>query len=199
MSRCGLAGLRPSGFLRQLCAATYNNPVNWLAAGNPGELERQHVAGMKVQSCDSSCRQLQRVSIKPNRIVTTIRHSDPAATRTRLESLGYKYSEKIPQLLINFSGQLSDKLRVDSAPAAGGYYGYRSGKYGAWGGYNSTYVDQYTEGTVNIDMVDAAANRMVWEGIVTGRVTDKTKENLGPVLDAVVAELLAEFPAHAGN
>lgn len=122
-----------------------------------------------------------------------------AATRTRLESLGYQYSESNPQLLINFGGQLSDKLRVDSVPSAGGYYGYRAGMYGAWGGYNSTYVDQYTEGTVNIDMVDASANRMVWEGVVTGRVTDKTKENIGPVLDAVVAELLRDFPPHAAN
>lgn len=121
-----------------------------------------------------------------------------AATRARLESLGYKYSESNPQLLINFAGQLSDKIDVDSVPSAGGYYGYRAGMYGAWGGY-STYVDQYTEGTVNIDMVDAAANRMVWEGVVTGRVTDKTKENLGPALDAVVAELLSEFPAHVSD
>ena len=121
-----------------------------------------------------------------------------AATRARLESLGYTYSETSPELLINFGGQLSDKIDIDSAPTAGGYYGYRTGMYGAWGGY-STYVDQYTEGTVNIDMVDRQANRMVWEGIVTGRVTDKTRENIGPVLDAVVAELLADFPAHTGN
>lgn len=122
-----------------------------------------------------------------------------AATRTRLESLGYKYTDTKPELLINFGGQLSDKLRVDSAPSAGGYYGYRSGMYGAWGGYNTTYVDQYTEGTLNVDIVDAAARRMVWEGVVTGRVTEETKENIGPVLDSAVAELLADFPAHVAK
>lgn len=122
-----------------------------------------------------------------------------AATRTRLESLGYQYSEANPQLLINFGGQLSDKLRVDSVPSAGGYYGYRAGMYGAWGGYNTTYVDQYTEGTLNVDIVDAQRNRMVWEGIVTGRVTEDTRENIGPAIDNAVAELLADFPAHAAN
>jgi hypothetical protein len=122
-----------------------------------------------------------------------------AATRTRLESLGYKYSETNSQLLINFAGQLNDKLRVDSAPVTGGYYGYRAGMYGAWGGYNTTYVDQYTEGTLNIDIVDAAANRMVWEGVATGRVTDETMQNIGPAIDSAVAELLANFPAHAAE
>jgi hypothetical protein len=123
-----------------------------------------------------------------------------SATQTRLQGLGYTYSETNPDVLVNFGAQLNDKLRVDTmpvSPAMGmGYYGYRGGMYGAWGGYNQTTVDQYTEGTVNIDVVDAKLKRLVWQGTAVGRVTDKTRENLPAVIDAVVGEILATYPAH---
>jgi len=40
---------------------------------------------------------------------------------------------------------------------------------------------------------------MVWEGIVTGRVTEDTRENIGPAIDSAVAELLADYPAHVAK
>lgn len=126
-----------------------------------------------------------------------------SATRTKLESLGYTYDETNPQLRINFGGQLSDKLRVSSAPAGPvvgvGYYGYRAGMYGAWGGYNQTTVSQYTEGTLNLDVVDVAANRMVWESVANGRVTEEDLKNVGPVLTEVVGEMLSKFPPHSAQ
>ena len=123
-----------------------------------------------------------------------------SATRTKLESLGYTYDETNPQLRINFGGQLSDKLRVSSAPTVGvGYYGYRAGMYGAWGGYNQTTVSQYTEGTLNLDVVDVAANRMVWESVANGRVTEEDLKNVGPVLTEGVGEMLSKFPPHAAR
>jgi hypothetical protein len=126
-----------------------------------------------------------------------------SATRTKLESLGYTYDETNPQLRINFGGQMSDKLRVSSAPVGPvvgvGYYGYRAGMYGAWGGYNQTTVSQYTEGTLNLDVVDVAANRMVWESVANGRVTEDDLKNIGPVLTEVVGEMLSKFPPHAAQ
>ena len=53
-----------------------------------------------------------------------------------MKSRGYVKSEN-PDLLINVSGRLKEKTRVTNTSGAymGGYYGYRSGFYGAWGGY----------------------------------------------------------------
>ncbi|HET9447547.1 MAG TPA: DUF4136 domain-containing protein [Steroidobacteraceae bacterium] len=124
-----------------------------------------------------------------------------AAVRRELEARGYTYAQDNPQLLVNFNAKLDDKLRVDSAPTASiamgrGYYGYRGGFYSAWPAYETS-VDQYTQGTLNIDVVDASQKRLVWEGIAVGRVTQKTRENLGAAIDATVAEIFKKFPITA--
>ena len=112
-----------------------------------------------------------------------------------------------PDLLINVSARLEDKTKVTttSSPAmyGGGYYGYRGGMYDPWGGYGygtSTHVSQYTEGTVNIDMVDINQKRMVWEGIAIGRVDDKKKSGeLRENIMTGVAEMFAAYPFRAGQ
>lgn len=60
-----------------------------------------------------------------------------------------------------------DQGHPDRSMMHGGYYGYRRGYYDPWMGYGygtTTQVSQYTEGTINIDLVDMAQKRMVWEG-----------------------------------
>lgn len=67
---------------------------------------------------------------------------------------------------MNFQARLTERTQVAPggpviAPRAG-YYGYR--RYGAWPGYafaTAPVVRQYTEGTLNIDLVDRSRNRMV--------------------------------------
>lgn len=79
----------------------------------------------------------------------------------------------------------------------------RGGDYGAWGGYGyntSTHVDQYTEGTVNVDMVDISANQMVWEGVAVGRLKeDRSNEELTENINAAVASMFAEYPFRAAG
>jgi len=119
---------------------------------------------------------------------------------------GYVKSDS-PDLLINVSARLEDKTKVTttSSPAmyGGGYYGYRGGMYDPWGGYGygtSTHVSQYTEGTVNVDMVDIAQKRMVWEGIAIGRIDEKQKsgELRQDIMDGI-AEMFANYPFRAGQ
>ncbi len=85
----------------------------------------------------------------------------------------------------------------------GGYYGYRGGMYDPWGGWGygtSTHVSQYTEGTVNVDMVDIDNKRMVWEGIAIGRVNEKKQnENLRQDIMDGVAEMFENYPFRAGQ
>jgi len=127
------------------------------------------------------------------------------AISKEMESRGYTKSEN-PDLLINVSGRLQDKTRVTTTSdpyMAGGYYGYRRGAYGAWGGYGygtQTHVSQYTEGTVNVDIVDRAQKRMVWEGVAVGRVNEKrTSEETRANIHAGISEMFAGFPFRAGQ
>lgn len=122
-----------------------------------------------------------------------------------MESRGYTLSNN-PDLLINVSGRLQDKTKVTTTSdpyMGGGYYGYRRGYYGTWGGYGygtTTHVSNYTEGTVNVDMVDRAQKRMVWEGVAVGRIDeDKTNEERRQGIYAGIQEMFAGYPFRAGQ
>lgn len=125
-----------------------------------------------------------------------------AATQRELDARGLRLDEQAPQLLVNFNASLNQRVRVASYPypAAGyaywGYYGYRYGLYGGWPLYYSD-VYTYDEGTVNIDVVDAARKQLVWEGVVIGSVTQKEIDNLQASLEHAVALAFARFPLPA--
>ena len=127
------------------------------------------------------------------------------AISKEMESRGYTQSDR-PDLMINVSGRLQDKTKVTTTSdpyMGGGYYGYRGGRYGTWGGYGygtSTHVSNYTEGTVNVDMVDHELKRMVWEGVAVGRVNDKkTSEETRANIQAGIQEMFAAYPFRAGQ
>jgi len=122
-----------------------------------------------------------------------------------MASRGYTQSDN-PDLMINVSGRLQDKTKVTTTSdpyMGGGYYGYRRGAYGAWGGYGygtSTHVSNYTEGTVNVDMVDRALKRMVWEGVAVGRVNEKkTNDETRQNIYSGIQEMFAGYPFRAGQ
>ena len=120
------------------------------------------------------------------------------ATTRELEARGLRYEASSPQLLVNFNGRLSDKLRVDNyAPpmAMHPYYGYRGGYYSSWPMYgNEQRVTSYTEGTLNIDVVDVAKKQLIWEGTAVDAVTQKTLDNIQPAIDAFVVATFKKYP-----
>ncbi|MDH4107799.1 MAG: DUF4136 domain-containing protein [Gammaproteobacteria bacterium] len=118
---------------------------------------------------------------------------------------GYQKSDD-PDLLINFNARLEDKTKVSTSPApmygGYGYYGYRRGFYDPWMGYGyatETHVSQYTEGTVNIDLVDARQKKLVWEAVGIGRVRDDAFENLEARVNAAVPKFFESYPFRAGE
>lgn len=118
-----------------------------------------------------------------------------AASR-ELEARGYTKSDN-PDLLVNFNVQTKEKIQsstMPAGPAYGGYYGYRSGYYGVWGGYETT-VTQYTEGTLTVDVVDAARKQLAWDGTAVGRVREEARKNLQPAIDKVMTQIFAKFPS----
>ena len=121
-----------------------------------------------------------------------------AATQREMQTRGMRLDPAAPQLLVNFSAALNDKLRVTTLPSSGlglGYYGYRGGLYSVWPLYaDQTIVSQYKEGTLNIDVVDAARKQLVWEGVVTDSVTQKMLDDVPAAVDAAVKAAFAKYP-----
>jgi hypothetical protein len=128
------------------------------------------------------------------RTILTTRLQD--ATRREMEKRGYQYAATDPQLKVNYNVNISNKTDVRSTPSASaGYYGYRAGMYGTWGGYpQDVETVHYQEGTLSIDLVDAAKQQLVWQGVAQGRVSKDVMQNPGPAVDKVVADIFARFP-----
>lgn len=116
------------------------------------------------------------------------------STRAQLERLGFVYAEagSEPDLRLNFFLKVVDKQRLRSEPS--GYYSYRAGYYGTWGGYPYMETVDYRTGTLSIDLVDAKRKQLVWQGIAEGEVKDESLKNPGPALDKVVVRIFSNFP-----
>jgi Domain of unknown function (DUF4136) len=130
-----------------------------------------------------------------------------AATQRQLQARGLTLVASAPQLLVNFNASISDKTRVTTMPVlvepnfgvgfyGGGYYGYRGSLYSPWPMYvDQTVVSNYKEGTLNIDIVDAARKQLVWEGVVVDHsVSQKELSNLPASIDAAVTAAFARYP-----
>lgn len=130
-----------------------------------------------------------------------------AAVDKEMQARGYHKTGNDPDLLINFNAILEDKTKITTSPApmtgyGVGYYGYRGGFYDPWYGYGyaqETHVSQYTQGTFNIDLVDAEKKKLVWECVGVGRVTDKALDNLEQSVNNAVPKYFARFPFRAGS
>lgn len=101
------------------------------------------------------------------------------------------------ELLVNFNVSQKEKLRSTTTPSTSlGYYSYRggSGYHGSLGMSFETRTSQYTEGTLNIDIVDAKAKQVIWEGVAIGRLKEKPPEDLKGYISGVVGSIFEEYP-----
>lgn len=120
-----------------------------------------------------------------------------SAVSSQMEARGYKYSEERPDLLVNFFMNTRERteLRPGMRTSLGyGYYGYRYGLYSAWPLYDEDRTVTYKVGTLNIDIVDAEKKQLIWEGVAEGRVTEEELQNPKVAINAVVTELMRNYP-----
>jgi hypothetical protein len=121
------------------------------------------------------------------------------ATRAELGKRGIQEAPQ-PQLLVNFSTNVENRTEVQSTgtSASYGFYGYRAGMYGAWGGYpQDVYTTHYQQGTLAIDLVDSQKKQLVWQGVAQARLTQKMLDNPGAAIGSVVTDIFEKYPVKA--
>jgi len=127
------------------------------------------------------------------------------STRREMELRNFEYVDdpEAADLLLNFNAQLNQQIRtVDVVEPAFGpaFWDYRFGMYTTWPTYqHTTAIDQFTEGSVVIDLIDAEAERMIWEGTAKGRVTERTRRDAAEELDKAVKSIFDRFPIPASS
>lgn len=117
------------------------------------------------------------------------------ATRRAMEAKGYVYTERSPELLLNFYANVQNRQEIRTTPAPG-YYGYRRGYYG---GFGATQIETvtYREGTLTVDLIEAQRKLLVWQATAEGSVSEEARKNPGAAIDTVVAKLMEPLPAPA--
>ena len=125
-----------------------------------------------------------------------------ANVQREMEARGYRYDAKSPDLKVNFQAVVQERSDVYTMPRSdiAWLYSYRARSYVAvpiW--YDEATVSRYTEGTLTVDLVDAAKNRMVWTGDAIGRVVRRNPEQRAADIDASVAAIFAKYPYSAGS
>jgi hypothetical protein len=55
-------------------------------------------------------------------------------------------------------------------------------------------IEQYTDGQLNINLVDPQTRQVILQSSTRGRLTKKDYENAQATLDAAVAEIFQQFP-----
>jgi Domain of unknown function (DUF4136) len=110
------------------------------------------------------------------------------STRDELVRHGYVYSEKNPDLKVNFNWRVTERQELRSYPTSNGVLIRRAG-------LQDYDLVHYRQGTVAIDLVDNHLKSLVWQGVANGRVDDKVMEDPGKAIDTVVRHIFVGFPS----
>lgn len=97
---------------------------------------------------------------------------------------GLVYDENKADLIINVSAL--SKERTDVIQPIGWGFGWGWGwNPWMWGGMGQTWVNQYEEGSLTFDVVDAQKNILIWQGTSKGILVENLKQKDKQIAEAV--------------
>lgn len=112
------------------------------------------------------------------------------AVSKELAAKGFTKSDN-PDALVDLVVKVQNK---QTTTAYTNYYG--TGYAYRWGGgFTSTNinVEDYTEGTLFIDLIEAKNKQLVWQGRATGVLSDNT-EKRGDLINEAVRNIMTKYP-----
>jgi hypothetical protein len=97
--------------------------------------------------------------------------------------------------LVILHGATEKQKSLNTFYSGGGYggYGYRGGWGGGMGGTATTTVDEYTVGTLVVDIFNAKSKQLVYRGTATDELSNKPEKNAKKLAKAS-DKLFKDFP-----
>lgn len=119
------------------------------------------------------------------------------AVNAQMLAKGFTQSSDNPDMLVNITSIMKNKQSVTANTYGyGGYYR----PYG-WGGGNSSTtvnVQDYTAGSLIIEVANASTKKLLWEGIGNKDI-DAPASNPEQAINAAVQKIMASFPPGAAK
>jgi hypothetical protein len=114
------------------------------------------------------------------------------AITKQFEAKGLSYSADNPDLKVNIGIMVTNEVqtRETSITDPGSRMAYMGQRNYSWKS-QEVVVDTYKQGSVTLDLVDAAASKLVWQGTATSVVPEK--KNIGPLIEEGMAKLFLEL------
>jgi hypothetical protein len=118
------------------------------------------------------------------------------AVRAQMLKRNFVESET-PDVIVHTASIFKDKQSVSSYSSSYGYGGYYR-PYG-WGGsmgvssYTTYDVQDYKDGSLIIDIIDAKTEKLVWEGVGNKEI-DKPAKDPEKAINEAVASIMSSFP-----
>ena len=111
-----------------------------------------------------------------------------ASVDARLAGRGLAMNTTAPDLIV--ATHVTTKERQELIASGFGY--------GPWwgGGYGTTSVETYVDGTLIFDLYDAHTKKMVWRGVATATASDKPSKNTEKINKAL-DKMFEKFPIAA--
>jgi hypothetical protein len=98
--------------------------------------------------------------------------------------------------LVVINGATEAKRSLNTFYTGGGYGGYRWGGMGM--GSSQTTVNEFTVGTMVVDIFDAKTKALIWRGIGADELSDKADKNQKKIANAT-RDMFKKFPPAAGT
>jgi hypothetical protein len=144
----------------------------------------------------------------PVKISDIQRNRADIALQQALEKRGYQFVDDPKQADLLLSWHLATQEKTDvrtyQSPAYYGGYGYGYAPYNRYARYNcwscmptqtEVSVQEYTEGTFIVDMIDPDLSQSVWRGVIQSKLKGKPKnEGQQERMNAAADAIFASFP-----
>jgi hypothetical protein len=135
---------------------------------------------------DDHVNQLQLNQLNKDRIISAI--------EKEMGARGYTKSGN-PDFLVDFHVKLEEQESATATTTGAGGYGVW--RYGYGGGFSTTNIDinKYVTGTLFVNVIDKASEKIVWQGRGEKTVDDKlTPEKRDAQINDAVASIFKKYP-----
>jgi len=124
-------------------------------------------------------------------------HFKTAISR-EMAALGYTLDETAPQLLVNYLTNVENRQDVRSSPfsvnTGFGFFGRNSAFSVGFPLYGGVEKVDYKVGSVLIEVIDASANRVIWQGMLEGRLSYKAMQQPQQAINDTVNLIFQRYP-----